>query len=125
MRHHTATHLMLHAAKEVLGAHIHQAGAQKGLESSRLDLRHYKHITPDELRKIEIAANRMVMADQMVDVSHLDRTKAEQAYGFALYQGGFPPGKDIRIVQVAGDVEACAGTHCRIWILGSSRSYEG
>ncbi|MBP7120510.1 MAG: alanine--tRNA ligase [Methanolinea sp.] len=113
MRHHTATHLMLHAAKEVLGAHIHQAGAQKGLESSRLDLRHYKHITPDELRKIEIAANRMVMADQMVDVSHLDRTKAEQAYGFALYQGGVPPGKDIRIVQVAGDVEACAGTHCR------------
>ncbi len=113
MRHHTATHLLLHAAKEVLGAHIHQAGAQKGLESSRLDIRHYKHITPDELRKIEIAANRMVMADQMVDVTHLDRTRAEQAYGFALYQGGVPPGKDIRIVQVAGDVEACAGTHCR------------
>ena len=113
MRHHTATHLLLHASKEVLGAHIHQAGAQKGVESARLDIRHYKHITPDELRKIEIAVNRMVMADQKVDITHEDRTKAEQLYGFALYQGGVPPGKDIRIVQVAGDVEACAGTHCR------------
>jgi alanyl-tRNA synthetase len=113
MRHHTATHLLLRAAKEVLGAHIHQAGAQKGVESARLDIRHFKHISPDELRRIEISANRMVMSDQPVDIHHEDRTKAEQMYGFALYQGGVPPGREIRIVQVAGDIEACAGTHCR------------
>ncbi len=113
MRHHTATHLLLRAAKEVLGAHIHQAGAQKGVESARLDIRHFKHITPDEQRRIEIAANRMVMGDQQVDIRHEDRNRAEQMYGFALYQGGVPPGREIRIVQVAGDVEACAGTHCR------------
>ncbi|NYT16635.1 MAG: alanine--tRNA ligase [Methanomicrobiales archaeon] len=113
MRHHTATHLLLRAAKEVLGAHIHQAGAQKGVESARLDIRHFKHITPDELRRIEIAANRMVMSDQPVDIRHEERTRAEQLYGFALYQGGVPPGREIRIVSVAGDIEACAGTHCR------------
>jgi len=113
MRHHTATHLLLHAAKEVLGAHIHQAGAQKGVESARLDVRHFKHISPDEERRIEIAANRMVMSAQAVDIRHEERTKAEQLHGFALYQGGVPPGREIRIVQVAGDVEACAGTHCR------------
>lgn len=113
MRHHTATHILLRAAKEVLGAHIHQAGAQKGVESARLDIRHFKHISPDELRRIEIAANRMIMADQAVDVHVEERTRAEQLYGFDLYQGGVPPGKEIRIVQVAGDIEACAGTHCR------------
>ncbi|MFA6226377.1 MAG: alanine--tRNA ligase [Methanoregula sp.] len=113
MRHHTATHVILHAAKEVLGAHIHQAGAQKGTESSRMDLRHFKHITPDELRKIETAANRTIMANQPVEISTMDRTKAEQKYGFSLYQGGVPPGRDLRIVKVAGDIEACAGTHCR------------
>jgi alanyl-tRNA synthetase len=91
MRHHTATHIILHAAKEVLGAHIHQAGAQKGAESSRMDLRHFKHITPDELRKIETAANRMIMANQPVEISTMDRTKAEQKYGFSLYQGGYRP----------------------------------
>ncbi|MFA4849446.1 MAG: alanine--tRNA ligase-related protein, partial [Methanoregula sp.] len=113
MRHHTATHIILHAAKEVLGAHIHQAGAQKGAESSRMDLRHFKHITPDELRKIETAANRTIMANQPVEISTMDRTKAEQKYGFSLYQGGVPPGRDLRIVKVSGDIEACAGTHCR------------
>ncbi len=113
MRHHTATHVILHAAKEVLGAHIHQAGAQKGAESSRMDLRHFKHITPDELRKIETVANRIIMANQPVEISTMDRTKAEQKYGFSLYQGGVPPGRDLRIVKVSGDIEACAGTHCR------------
>ena len=113
MRHHTATHVLLHAAQEVLGAHIHQAGAQKGHDSSRIDIRHFKHITPDELRKIEIVANRMVMAGTPVEIGMEDRVKAEQKYGFSLYQGGVPPGKDIRVVKVAGDIEACAGTHCR------------
>jgi alanyl-tRNA synthetase len=113
MRHHTATHILLHATKDVLGAHIHQAGAQKGPESSRVDIRHFKHITPDELRRIEVAANRMIMKSQPVEIEIEDRTRAEQKYGFSLYQGGVPPGKDIRIVKVAGDIEACAGTHCQ------------
>jgi len=113
MRHHTATHILLHAAKEVLGAHIHQAGAQKGSESSRIDIRHFKHITPEELRRIETSANRMIMAGQPVEITVEDRSKAEQKYGFSLYQGGVPPGKFIRVVKVAGDIEACAGTHCQ------------
>ncbi|MBT8507759.1 alanine--tRNA ligase [Methanomicrobiaceae archaeon CYW5] len=112
MRHHTATHVLLHAARVVLGAHIHQAGAQKGEESSRIDIRHYKHITAGQLREIENAANRMVLADLPVHVGWEDRTTAEQKYGFDLYQGGVPPGSRIRVVQVSGDVQACAGTHC-------------
>jgi alanyl-tRNA synthetase len=96
MRHHTATHVLLHATKEVLGAHIHQAGAQKGSESSRVDIRHFKHITPDELRRIEVAANRMIMASVPVEIEIEDRTKAEQKYGFSLYQGGVPPGDPDR-----------------------------
>lgn len=112
MRHHTGTHILLHAAKLVLGSHIHQAGAQKGSESSRLDLRHFKHITPEELDRIEVEANRMVMMDLPVYIRWEDRDKAEQKFGFDLYQGGVPPGREIRVVQVDGEVQACAGTHC-------------
>ncbi|MDD4126846.1 MAG: alanine--tRNA ligase, partial [Methanomicrobium sp.] len=113
MRHHTATHLLLHAAKEVLGAHVHQAGAQKGYDTSRIDLRHFRHISQEELNNIEIAVNRLVEANYHIDTEWEDRTKAEQKYGFCLYQGGVPPGKEIRVVKVAGDIQACAGTHCR------------
>jgi alanyl-tRNA synthetase len=112
MRHHTGTHILLHAAKVVLGSHVHQAGAQKGSESSRLDIRHFKHITPDEVARIEVEANRMVMMDLPVYIRWEDRDKAEQKFGFELYQGGVPPGKEIRVVQVDGEVQACAGTHC-------------
>lgn len=112
MRHHTGTHVLLHAAKEVLGPHIHQAGAQKGVESSRLDIRHFRHVTANELKLIENAANRMVLNDIPVRINWEDRTTAEQKYGFDLYQGGVPPGSRIRIVRVGGDVQACAGTHC-------------
>lgn len=132
MRHHTATHVLLHAATKVLGAHIHQAGAQKGSETSRLDIRHYKHITPDELKQIEVEANRLVMADSQVCIKIEERTKAEQKYGFGLYQGGVPPGREIRTVQVGNDVQACAGTHVRstgeigpIKILGVEHIQDG
>jgi len=112
MRHHTATHVLLHAAKEVIGKHVHQAGAQKGLGSSRMDIRHYRHISPEELRRIEVVANRIILSDLPVMIDVEERTKAEQEYGFGLYQGGVPPGRQIRVVRVAGDVQACAGTHC-------------
>ncbi len=42
----------------------------------------------------------------------MDRIEAEKKYGFRLYQGGVPPGREIRVVRVGDDVQACAGTHC-------------
>ncbi|MCL7412026.1 MAG: alanine--tRNA ligase, partial [ANME-2 cluster archaeon] len=111
MRHHTATHLVNDAAKKVLGNHIWQAGAQKSADRARLDLSHFKRITNDELKEIELIANRSVMANIPVDISWMDRTQAEQRFGFVLYQGGVPQGKQIRVLKVGDDVEACGGTH--------------
>ena len=113
MRHHTGTHVLLHACKEVLGPHIHQAGAQKGIESSRLDIRHYNHIRPEEAKRIEILANHLIMENLPVFIKVEERSRAEQKYGFDLYQGGVPKGKDIRVVQMGPEVQACGGTHCR------------
>ncbi|KAF5425492.1 MAG: alanyl-tRNA synthetase, partial [Candidatus Methanocomedens sp.] len=111
MRHHTATHVVNDAAKKVLGNHIWQAGAQKSAERARLDLSHFKRITNEELKEIELIANETVMANIPVEITWMDRTEAEQKYGFVLYQGGVPPGKQIRVLKVGDDVEACGGTH--------------
>ncbi len=111
-RHHTAAHIIHDSAKKVLGSHIWQAGAQKWEDRARLDISHYKRISRDELKEIEIIANRTVMENVSISTGWLERSEAEKRFGFELYQGGVPPGKSIRVVQVGSDVEACAGTHC-------------
>ena len=110
-RHHTATHLVHDSAKRVLGKHVWQAGAQKSEDRARLDISHYKRITTLELKAIELEANRRVMEMEPVDTQFLPRTEAEKLFGFELYQGGVPPGNQIRVVRVGSDIEACAGTH--------------
>jgi alanyl-tRNA synthetase len=112
-RNHTATHLLVAAARKVLGDHIWQAGAQKGVKKSRIDLSHYQRISEEELHEIELIANRWVMENIPVNIEWMNRTEAEKKYGFILYQGGVVPGSSIRVVQISGvDVQACAGTHC-------------
>jgi alanyl-tRNA synthetase len=112
-RHHTATHILVGAAREILGKHIWQAGAQKGVKRSRIDISHYKKIEGDELREIELLANKIVLENLLVKKFFLDRNEAEKRYGFGLYQGGAPIGKKIRIVEIEEfDAQGCGGTHC-------------
>jgi alanyl-tRNA synthetase len=113
MRHHTGTHILLGAARRVLGDHVWQHGVQKGVERTRLDISHFKRIEPKELREIERLANEVVMENRPVGTSWIDRTEAERKYGFDLYQGGIVPGKELRVVEVENwNTQACAGTHC-------------
>ncbi|RLG23029.1 alanine--tRNA ligase [Methanosarcinales archaeon] len=111
-RHHTATHIVNWAAKQVLGKHVWQAGAQKLEDRARLDISHYKRISEEELLEIEKLANEIVMEDRGVEIFWMGRTEAEKMFGFSIYQGGVPPGEKIRIVKVGDDVEACGGIHC-------------
>jgi alanyl-tRNA synthetase len=112
MKAHTVTHLINGAARRVLGEHVWQSGTQKSLETSRLDISHYRRLTQEEIHKIETLANQAIGANMKVETALLPRNEAESRYGFRLYQGGAVPGKDIRVVKTGDwDVEACAGTH--------------
>ena len=114
MRHHTGTHVLIGAARRVLGEHVWQAGAQKEVESSRLDITHYREITPKERERIERLVNQVILRDLPVQVAWMAREKAESKYGYRLYQGGAVPGSKIRVVRIQGwDAEACGGTHCK------------
>jgi len=112
-RHHSSTHILLGAARKVLGSHVWQQGAQKNVDRSRLDISHFEKVTPEQLREIETIANRAVEECRPIKTYFEDRNKAEQKFGFRLYQGGVVHGPTIRVVEVEGwDVEACAGIHC-------------
>ncbi|MEM4294126.1 MAG: alanine--tRNA ligase, partial [Thermoplasmata archaeon] len=111
--HHTATHIINGAARRVLGRHVWQSGAHKSVELGRLDITHYANLTKEEVRKIERIANEVVLANIKVNSMFMERSQAEQKYGFRLYQGGVVPGREIRIVEIPDfDVEACGGAHC-------------
>ena len=133
MRHHTATHVLMGAARRGLGEHVWQSGAQKGVEVTRLDISHYKRLTLDEVHEIERLANEVVMRNLKVETSWVPREEAEKRYGFRLYQGGVVPGREIRVVKTADwEVEACGGTHCKktgeiglIKIVHSERIQDG
>jgi len=114
MRHHTGTHVVLGAARRVLGQHAWQAGAQKGVDNVRLDISHYERITDEQVAEIETLASDLTMKCVSVEASWMPREKAEQMYGFALYQGGVVPGREIRVIKIPDwDVEACGGTHVK------------
>ena len=133
MKAHTGTHLINGAARRVLGEHVWQCGTQKGVETTRLDISHYRRLTPEESHKIEQLANEAVLANMAVETAWFPRNEAEARYGFRLYQGGAVPGKDIRVVKTGNwDVEACAGTHLRstgevgyVKILSTERVQDG
>jgi len=114
MRAHTATHLINGAARRVLGDHVWQHGAQKGVSVTRIDITHYRRLKPDEIHRIEMLVNQAILSEIEVEKSVMTRNKAESLYGFRLYQGGCVPGKNIRVVKTGDwDVEACGGTHLK------------
>ncbi|MEM2896669.1 MAG: alanine--tRNA ligase [Candidatus Bathyarchaeia archaeon] len=114
MKHHTATHIVLGAARRVLGNHVWQAGSQLELEKSRLDITHYKRLGENDVKTIEKLAFQVIMQDIPVEIELMPREKAEKTYGFRLYQGGVVPGSEIRVVRIGDwDVEACGGIHCK------------
>ncbi|UJG41986.1 MAG: alanine--tRNA ligase [Candidatus Heimdallarchaeum aukensis] len=133
MRHHTAVHVVNNAAREVLGSHVWQAGADKTEDKARLDITHYKSISFEELQKIEYIANEIVLEKRPIKKIDLERDEAEKKFGFTIYQGGVVPGKELHIVIIDDwDVEACGGTHLDntadiglIKLVGSERIQDG
>ncbi len=114
MRMHTAEHILLAACRRVLGKHVWQHGTQKDVYESRFDIAHFRTITREEMKEIEREALKIITENLPVEAQFMGRREAENRYGFVLYEGGIPPGKEIRVVKIGNyDVEACGGTHVR------------
>ncbi|MCX8158058.1 MAG: alanine--tRNA ligase [Candidatus Diapherotrites archaeon] len=110
-QHHSAAHLINLSARKVLGPHVYQAGAAKTLEKARLDITHYEIPPEKDIKIIENVCNEIIKENLTVYKEVLPRETAEDLYGTRIYQGGAVPGRNIRIVKIGDDVEACGGTH--------------
>jgi len=132
-KHHTATHLINGASKRILGKHIWQAGSKKDIGKAHLDITHYENLSEEKIREIEKTVNNAIKKNLKVKKEVLLRDVAEKKYGFVLYQGGFVPEKELRVISVEGfDVEACGGLHVdntkeieEVFIFDSKKMQDG
>jgi alanyl-tRNA synthetase len=110
-RNHTATHLMHHALREVLGRHAEQAGSLVAPERLRFDFHHTQAVTEEELRLVEEKVNEKILENAPVGSRILPIAQAKAEGATALF--GEKYGDEVRLLDIGGySKELCGGLHC-------------
>lgn len=122
-RHHTATHLLHHALREVLGSDVHQQGSLVAPERLRFDFTHYEGVRAEQLLDIERRINTFVLENSAVSWFEIPiEQKPDSVVAFF----GDKYGEVVRVVKIGGQgqgplgeanfdgysMELCGGTHC-------------
>lgn len=110
MLHHSATHLLHAALRNILGTHVRQAGSLVTPEKLRFDFSHFEPVSKERLAEIEDLVNEKVRANLGVTTSILPYDEAIKAGALAFF--GDKYGDRVRVCKM-GDfsTELCGGTH--------------
>ena len=109
-KHHSATHLLHLALRQILGSHIAQAGSLVESTRLRFDFSHPKALSSEELSQIQDFVNERVWEGntQQCEIMPIDEAKAKGAC--ALF--GEKYGERVRVVSFGESMELCGGIHC-------------
>lgn len=114
-RHHSATHLLHSALRDVLGPHVTQKGSLVEPQRLRFDFSHHHPLTPEEKIRVEDRVNQAILDNVPVQVDVMTCQQAMQKGALALF--GEKYAENVRVVSMGQEgpecwsMELCGGTH--------------
>ncbi|MGL2903629.1 alanine--tRNA ligase [Helicobacter pylori] len=109
-KHHSATHLLQSALREVLGSHVSQAGSLVESKRLRFDFSHAKALNDEELEKVEDLVNAQIFKHLNSQVEHMPLNQAKDKGALALFSEKYA--ENVRVVSFKeASIELCGGIH--------------
>jgi alanyl-tRNA synthetase len=110
VRHHSATHLMHAALRDILGEHVQQKGSLVAPDRLRFDFSHFEPLSPAQIEAIEQRVNSQIQANAAATAEEMEFDAAIEAGALAFF--GDKYGDRVRVLRF-GDysTELCGGTH--------------
>ncbi len=111
-KHHSATHILHSALKQILGKHVNQAGSLVLEDRLRFDFSHPKAMSQNEIEKVQDFVNNVIFNSIEMQTQIMPIEEAKKSGAMALF--GEKYGNDVRVVSF-GDIskELCGGTHVK------------